>query len=113
LKLVGRVPRASVAQGELVQLAYPPWHVLVALVRGEPCAIEDSCNHAGASLSEGTRDGDCVLCPMHGYLFALESGTLVAPKGLCENQRRLVAVIEGEDIVVWDPVQIRIEGGPP
>jgi len=108
LKLVGRVPRASVAGGALVRLEYPPWHVLVALVDGEPCAIEDACNHAGASLADGSRDGDCVLCPMHGYVFALRSGELIVPKGLCDNQRRFTAVSEGEDIVVWDPVEIRI-----
>ena len=109
MRLVGRVPRASVANGELVRLDYPPWHVLVALVEGEPYAIEDSCNHAGASLADGSRDGDCVLCPMHGYVFSLRSGELLIPKGLCDNQRRFTAIVEGEDVVVWDSVEIAIK----
>lgn len=108
MKLIGRVPRASIANGALARLEYPPWHVLVSLVDGEPCAIEDSCNHAGASLAEGSRDGDCVLCPMHGYVFALRSGELVVPKGLCDDQRRFTAVVDGDDVVVWDPFQITI-----
>jgi nitrite reductase/ring-hydroxylating ferredoxin subunit len=108
LKLIGRVPRASIANGELVRLEHAPWHILVALVDGEPCAIEDSCNHAGASLADGSRDGDSVLCPMHGYVFALRNGELLAPKGLCDNQRRFTAIIEGDDVVVWDPVEIRL-----
>jgi nitrite reductase/ring-hydroxylating ferredoxin subunit len=108
LKLVGRVPLAQVWDGALAKLPYPPWHVVVALVDGEPFAIEDSCNHAGASLAEGARRGECVLCPMHGYEFSLRTGELITPKGLCDHQRRFTAVLEGTDIVVYDPVDIRI-----
>lgn len=87
----------------MVRLAYPPFHVLVALVDGSPCAIEDACNHAGASLSEGERLGSRVACPMHGYLFELATGRLDVPRGLCSDQRLFVARIVGEDVEVWDP----------
>jgi nitrite reductase/ring-hydroxylating ferredoxin subunit len=102
-KWVGRVPRERLIDGSMVRLEYPPFHVLVALVDGQPVAIEDACNHAGASLSEGDRQGGCVACPMHGYVFDLASGRLVAPPGLCEDQRRFVARLVGDDVVVWDP----------
>jgi nitrite reductase/ring-hydroxylating ferredoxin subunit len=108
LKLVGKVPRAQLAQGELVRLEYPPWHVLVAWVDGAPRAIEDSCNHAGASLVKGSREGDRVVCPLHGYVFDIATGVLVAPEGLCENQRCFVSRIEGDDVVVYDPFELRI-----
>jgi nitrite reductase/ring-hydroxylating ferredoxin subunit len=101
--LVGQIPRERLAGGSLVRLDYPPFHVLVALVDGQPYAIEDACNHAGASLSEGERQGDCVACPMHGYVFELASGRLIAPRGLCADQRRFVARLVGDDVVVWDP----------
>ena len=85
--------------------------MLVALVGGGACAIEDACNHAGASLSEGDREGDCVTCPMHGYAFDIATGRLLRPLGLCGDQRTLVARIEGEDVVVWDPgVGVHITG---
>jgi nitrite reductase/ring-hydroxylating ferredoxin subunit len=45
---------------------------------------------------------------MHGYVFELRTGELVRPKGLCANQRRFVTAVEGEEIVIWDPVQIVI-----
>jgi nitrite reductase/ring-hydroxylating ferredoxin subunit len=106
MKLVGRVARERLEGGAMVQLEWPPFHVLVTLVDGAPCAIEDACNHAGASLSEGERCGACVSCPMHGYLFELATGRLVQPRGLCDDQRRFEARIEGEEVVVWDP-------GPP
>jgi nitrite reductase/ring-hydroxylating ferredoxin subunit len=87
----------------MVRLDYPPFHVLVARVGGAACAIEDACNHAGASLSEGEREGDCVSCPMHGYVFELATGRLVVPQGLCGDQRRFAASVTGGDVTVWDP----------
>jgi nitrite reductase/ring-hydroxylating ferredoxin subunit len=87
----------------MVRLEYPPFHVLVSLVDGVPRAIEDACNHAGASLSEGERRGCLVECPMHGYLFDLGTGELVAPSGLCADQRALDARLVGGDVEVWDP----------
>jgi nitrite reductase/ring-hydroxylating ferredoxin subunit len=109
--LVGRIPRAELAEGRFVRLQYPPFDVLVALVDGEPYAIEDSCNHAGASLSEGERQGDCVACPMHGYLFEIATGRLMQPRGLCDAQRTFVARFDGDDVAVWDPgADVRIVG---
>jgi nitrite reductase/ring-hydroxylating ferredoxin subunit len=118
VRLVGRVPLARLAGGAMVRLDDPPFHVLVAMVQDTPCAIEDACNHAGASLSEGERDGASrangagsvperaqphVVCPMHGYVFDLRTGRLVEPRGLCGDQRRFMAVVDGPDVVVWDP----------
>ena len=103
MKLVGRVSRESLEGGAMVRLEWPPFHVLVALVDGAPVAIEDACNHAGASLAEGDRKGVCVSCPMHGYLFDLRTGALVQPRGLCDDQRAFVAKVDGPDVVVWDP----------
>jgi nitrite reductase/ring-hydroxylating ferredoxin subunit len=101
--MVGRVPLRDLEGGVLVRLAYPPFHVLVSLVQGHPYAIEDACNHAGASLSDGERRGDRVECPMHGYLFDLDSGELVSPRGACADQRRFVARVVGDEVEVWDP----------
>lgn len=103
MRLVGRVSRAKVEQQQLVRLDHPPFHALVSLVDGAPYAIEDACNHAGASLSDGERIGASVVCPMHGYRFDLVSGRLLEPRGLCGNQRRLVACLVDDEIVVWDP----------
>ena len=37
-------------------------------------AIDDTCPHAGGSLSEGMVDGDQVICPLHAYGFDVRSG---------------------------------------
>ncbi len=92
----------------MVKLDYPPFDVLVALVDGVPRAIEDGCNHAGASLSEGVRYVDRVACPMHGYVFSLVDGELVIPKGLCANQRTFAARVEGDEVVVEDEFSLDV-----
>jgi nitrite reductase/ring-hydroxylating ferredoxin subunit len=113
VKLVGRVALERLADGGFVRLEYPPFDVLVCLVDGEPVAIEDACNHAGASLSEGEREGDCVSCPMHGYVFELATGRLIQPVGFCDDQRRFLARLEGGEVTVWDPgAGVRILGAP-
>lgn len=40
-------------------------------------AMDDRCSHAEAALSEGEVDEDelTLECPLHGSLFALETGT--------------------------------------
>lgn len=113
MKLVGRLPRSAIANGEFVRLPYPPFDVLVTIEDGEPTAIEDACNHAGASLAVGDRSTmrpHCVVCPLHGYVFDLRTGAIIVPQGLCDDQRKFVTTIEGDEVVVWDPVEIRVIG---
>jgi len=110
LKLVGRVARAALAEADFVRLPHPPWNILVALVDGAPFAIEDACNHAGASLFEGRRDGDRVICPMHGYVFSLTSGELITPRRLCDAQRTFVTTVDGDDVLVWDSFAVELVG---
>jgi nitrite reductase (NADH) small subunit/3-phenylpropionate/trans-cinnamate dioxygenase ferredoxin subunit len=38
-------------------------------------AVGDTCPHMGASLAEGYVDGNAVICPWHGWLFDLNTGT--------------------------------------
>jgi 3-phenylpropionate/trans-cinnamate dioxygenase ferredoxin component len=92
----------------MVRLSYPPFDVLVAYQEGELFALEDACNHAGASLAEGWLEGKCVVCPMHAYVFELRTGKLSRPKGLCGDQRTYEAVLEGDEVAVYDAFHLAI-----
>lgn len=37
-------------------------------------ALEDRCPHKGGPLSEGIVHGASVTCPLHNWVFSLESG---------------------------------------
>ncbi|WP_394845840.1 Rieske 2Fe-2S domain-containing protein [Pendulispora brunnea] len=109
--IVARIPRTQIAEGELLRVPYPPYDVLVTLIDGKPYAVEDACNHSGASLAEGWLEGkDRIVCPMHGYVFCMKTGALLAPRGVCDAQRTYRAEIEGEEIVVHDDFAVSIIG---
>ncbi len=111
MKLVGRVKRSEIANGEFVRVTYPPFDVLVTTVDGHPYAIEDACNHAGASLAVGNRSTmrpHCVVCPMHGYVFDLRTGKIIVPQGLCDDQRTFDVTLEGDEVLIWDPINLHI-----
>jgi nitrite reductase/ring-hydroxylating ferredoxin subunit len=108
MRIIGRVSRKRVEEEGLVRLPHPPFDVAVAMIDGQPYAIEDACNHAGSSLSEGFVDGDCVACPMHGYVFSIRTGALLRPRGLCDDQRKFEAWLEGDDVVIGDPFELII-----
>ncbi len=48
--------------------------LLLTRVAGRPVALADRCTHRGAPLSDGRRDGDCVVCPWHDSAFDLGTG---------------------------------------
>mgnify|MGYP001244144929 CR=1 FL=1 len=107
-KVVGRVSLAELKEKELLRLSYPPFDVLVAWADGEVFAVEDACNHAGASLAEGWLEGQCVVCPMHAYVFELRTGKLARPRGLCGDQRTYEVRVEGDEVVVYDSFHLAI-----
>jgi nitrite reductase/ring-hydroxylating ferredoxin subunit/uncharacterized membrane protein len=51
----------------------------VLLVRRDDrvCALAETCSHLGGPLSEGTLEGDTVVCPWHGSRFSLEDGRVI------------------------------------
>jgi len=106
VKLVGRVPKSALEGGQPVRVPYPPYDVMVAIVDGVPRAIEDACNHGGASLAEGAIEGDRVICPLHGYVFSICTGELIAPRGLCDAQRTFEARDEGDAVAIYDPFSL-------
>ena len=40
-------------------------------------ALDDTCPHAGGSLTEGLLDEDIVICPLHAYAFEVATGRCV------------------------------------
>ena len=64
-------------------------------------AIEDSCPHGGASLSNGKVQGTRVRCPVHGLTFGLEGG---CPSGgpTLEARRFAVHVEAGMVMLISD-----------
>jgi nitrite reductase/ring-hydroxylating ferredoxin subunit/uncharacterized membrane protein len=66
---------------------------------GTARALADRCSHRGGPLSEGHRQGNCIVCPWHGSEFDLDSG--VPAKGPASNPQPVYeARVEGADLEV-------------
>lgn len=48
-------------------------------VGGTFFAIDDTCPHSGAPLSEGDLDEAQIVCPWHGATFDLRDGSVKCP----------------------------------
>jgi nitrite reductase/ring-hydroxylating ferredoxin subunit len=46
-------------------------------VGGAIYALDDTCVHAGCSLSGGKLDGSSVICPCHGSQYDLQTGSVI------------------------------------
>ncbi len=86
---VADVPRDGVLRVELDGIP-----VLLARIGDVIHATTAVCTHRGAPLTECTREGNCLRCPWHGSLFALDGG----------------AVVEGPATFPLDPFDTRVTG---
>ncbi|NGO70442.1 bifunctional 3-phenylpropionate/cinnamic acid dioxygenase ferredoxin subunit [Streptomyces boncukensis] len=71
-------------EGESLRLDLEP-PIAVFRTDGELYAIDDTCTHQDASLSEGWLEGCLIECPLHAASFDLRTG-----KPTCLPARRAV-----------------------
>ena len=75
-------------------------YVVVINIDGNYFAIDDTCSHAGGSLSEGKLDGYTIICDWHGAQFDCKNGKLIKFPGEIEDLESYKIVIESENIFV-------------
>jgi nitrite reductase/ring-hydroxylating ferredoxin subunit len=68
---------ADVTEGNLTAVEVEDRKVLLSRVGGAVCALENTCNHAGGPLDEGTVEDGTVVCPWHGSRFRLTDGAVL------------------------------------
>ncbi len=73
--------------------------IAVFNLNGEFYAIDDRCTHRGGPLSEGSIEGEEVICPLHGAHFSIKSGEATAPPAP-QGVTRYAVRLTGEDIEV-------------
>ena len=70
----------SLIEGKPVAIDHNGVTVCVARIGDEVYAVEDTCTHSEASLSEGEISGTKIECWLHGAEFDLRTGeALTAP----------------------------------
>ena len=69
-------------------------------IDGNYFAINDTCTHAGGSLSEGKVEGSIITCDWHGAQFDCKSGKLVKFPAKIDDLESYNVVIESDTIFV-------------
>ena len=76
--------------------------ILIVNVNGGYHAVEDTCSHAFAPLSEGEMSGEEVECPLHGSVFNVTTGEPLSPPA-SEPLTLYQVRVDGSDILVGPP----------
>ncbi|MCS6815760.1 MAG: non-heme iron oxygenase ferredoxin subunit [Blastocatellia bacterium] len=95
-----KVARVSeVAPGEARLVEIEGRRIALFNLNGTFHAIDDVCPHRGGPLSEGTLEGEIVVCPWHGARFRISTGEVLSPPAThgvtCYPVR-----VQGEDIEI-------------
>ena len=64
-------------------------------VDGELFAIDDTCTHQDASLTDGYLEGCWVECPLHSSTFDLRTGRPKGPPAKVAVRTHAVSVVDG------------------
>ena len=76
---MGKIIAGSVSDippGKMIKVGIDGKEILVANIDGKFFAIDDTCTHSGASLSEGSLEGCVVTCGWHKAEFDCKTGKL-------------------------------------
>jgi 3-phenylpropionate/trans-cinnamate dioxygenase ferredoxin subunit len=75
-------------------------HVIaLANVGGEFFAVDDTCSHEEASLSEGGLTGEILVCPRHGARFNVKSGRVLSLPAV-RSVASYAVKVDGDDVLV-------------
>ena len=85
--------------GELMYVEVEDEPVCLINLDGEIFALNDTCTHEDASLSDGTIVGDEIECPLHGGAFYIRTGEAAAMPVVVKTEKYKVR-IQGDDLQV-------------
>jgi 3-phenylpropionate/trans-cinnamate dioxygenase ferredoxin component len=94
--IVGKA--SDIPSGKMQKVTADGKEILVVNVNGNFYAMDDTCTHAGASLSEGTLEGDIVTCGWHGAKFDCKAAKLHAFPAKIKDLNSYKVVVESENV---------------
>jgi 3-phenylpropionate/trans-cinnamate dioxygenase ferredoxin component len=94
--IVGKT--TDIPPGKMQKVAADGKEILVVNIDGNFYAMNDTCTHAGASLSEGSLDGQILTCGWHGAKFDCKTGNLSAFPAKIKNLQSYKVIVESGNI---------------
>ena len=80
----------TLIEGKPMKVMVDTTPVCLVKIKEEVFAVEDTCSHSEASLSEGELNGYRIECWLHGAEFDLRTGEAVVPPAVAPLKRFVV-----------------------
>ena len=93
---------SDIPSGKMIMVSTDGKDILVTNVDGNYYAMDDTCTHVGASLSEGSLDGSTVTCPWHGSTWDCKTGKLIAFGAHLKDLSSYKVTVESDNVFVED-----------
>jgi 3-phenylpropionate/trans-cinnamate dioxygenase ferredoxin subunit len=77
--------------------------VAVFNVDGTLHAVDDTCTHEYAPLSQGARSGEIITCPKHGSRFNVRTGRVLSLPAVVPVSTYPVKVEDGQVYILPEP----------
>ena len=94
--IVGKT--SEITPGKVQKITADGKEILVANIDGNYFAMDDTCTHAGASLSEGKLEGSILTCDWHGAKFDCKTGKLHAFPAKIKDLNSYKLVVESDNV---------------
>ncbi|HXG74733.1 MAG: non-heme iron oxygenase ferredoxin subunit [Candidatus Nitrosotenuis sp.] len=96
--IVGKT--SEITPGKMQKVSVDGRDIVVANVNGTYYACDDTCTHAGASLAEGTLEGNIITCGWHGAKFNCTNGKLEKFPAKIKDLKSYRTVVEADNVFV-------------
>lgn len=89
---------SDIPPGKMIKISVDGKEILVVNYDGNFYAIDDTCTHSGASLSEGQFQDSIVTCGWHGAQFDCKNGNLVKFPAKINNLKSYNVILESDEV---------------
>ena len=90
----------EIMPGQMKKVSVDENEILVTNIDGDYFAIDDTCTHAGATLSEGKLEDSEITCDWHGAKFDCKNGKLIKFPGEINYLESYKVIVESDDVFV-------------
>ena len=90
----------EIVSGQMKKVSFDGKEIVVCNIDGNYFAIDDTCTHSGASLSEGKLEDSTITCDWHGAQFECKTGKLVKFPAEIANLKSYNVIVESDDVIV-------------
>jgi nitrite reductase/ring-hydroxylating ferredoxin subunit len=96
--IVGKV--SDITPETMQKISIDGKDILVANIDGHYYAMDDTCTHSGASLSEGKLQDSIAVCGWHGAQFDCKTGKLDKFPAKINDLKSYNVIVESDNVFV-------------